>query len=468
MIKRSITFLLLLVTGYTQAQSPIQKLEQAFNTFAADSETKFAMVSLCVLDAGTGKTLFARNENLGVSTASTLKTITSATAFGVLGKDFKYQTTLGYNGTISADGTLTGNLIIIGGGDPTLGSWRYSSSKEGVVLNTWVKAIQDAGIKRIEGSVIGDESVWGTQTTPDGWVWQDIGNYYGSGASGLSWRENQFDLHLRANRTDNSVSILKTVPAMPYLKVVNELKAGAEGTGDNVYAYLPSLSNIAYLRGTWGLGTPKSGISAALPDPAYDAAFRLQDTLSRLGIKASSEPTTSRILAADKKPMPVVSQKISTIFSPSLSEIVYWFNKKSVNLYGEHLIKTIAWKTGKLPTTKNGANAVVNYWSQKGIDKNALNILDGSGLSPGTRVTTSAMANVLFQSQKETWFSDYYKSLPENNGMALKSGTINDVSAFAGYYTSSSGSKYVIVINVNNYSGSGINKKLFRVLDALK
>jgi D-alanyl-D-alanine carboxypeptidase/D-alanyl-D-alanine-endopeptidase (penicillin-binding protein 4) len=468
MIKRSITFLLLLVTGYTQAQSPIQKLEQAFNTFAADSQTKFATVSLCVLDAGTGKTLFARNENLGVSTASTLKTITSATAFGVLGKDFKYQTTLGYNGTISPDGTLTGNLIIVGGGDPTLGSWRYSSSKEGFVLNTWVKAIKDAGIKRIEGSVIGDESVWGTQTTPDGWVWQDIGNYYGSGASGLSWRENQFDLHLRANRTDNSVSILKTVPAMPYLKVVNELKGGAEGTGDNVYAYLPSLSNIAYLRGTWGLGTPKSGISAALPDPAYDAAFRLQDTLSRLGIKASTEPTTSRMLAADKKPIPVVSQKISTISSPSLSEIVYWFNKKSVNLYGEHLIKTIAWKTGKLPTTKNGANAVVNYWSQKGIDKNALNILDGSGLSPGTRVTTSAMANVLFQSQKETWFSDYYKSLPENNGMALKSGTINDVSAFAGYYTSSSGSKYVIVINVNNYSGSGINKKLFRVLDALK
>ena len=468
MIKRSITFLLLLVTVYTQAQSPIQKLEQAFNTFAADSQTKFATVSLCVLDAGTGKTLFARNENLGVSTASTLKTITSATAFGVLGKDFKYQTTLGYSGTISPEGTLMGNLIIVGGGDPTLGSWRYSSSKEGVVLNTWVKAIRDAGIKRIEGSVIGDESVWGTQTTPDGWVWQDIGNYYGSGASGLSWRENQFDLHLRANRNDNSVSILKSVPAMPYLKVVNELKVGAEGTGDNVYAYLPSLSNIAYLRGTWGLGTSKSGISAALPDPAFDAAFRLQDTLSRLGIKASTEPTTSRILAADKKPIPVVSQKISTISSPSLSEIIYWFNKKSVNLYGEHLIKTIAWKTGKLPTTKNGANAVVNYWSQKGIDKNALNILDGSGLSPGTRVTTSAMANVLFQSQKETWFSDYYKSLPENNGMALKSGTINDVSAFAGYYTSSSGSKYVIVINVNNYSGSGINKKLFRVLDALK
>ncbi|MEJ7560228.1 MAG: D-alanyl-D-alanine carboxypeptidase/D-alanyl-D-alanine-endopeptidase [Pedobacter sp.] len=468
MLRKLNTLALLLITGLTHAQSPIQKLEQAYNTFLTDPQTKYATVSLCVLDANSGKTLFARNENLGVSTASTLKTITSATAFGVLGKDFKYQTTLGYNGSIAADGKLVGNLIIVGGGDPTLGSWRYESTKEGIVLNTWVKAIRDAGIKKIEGRVIGDESIWGTQTTPDGWVWQDVGNYYGAGASGLSWRENQFDLHLRANRSDNSVSVLKAVPAMPYLKIVNELKAGAEGTGDNVYAYLPALTNIAYLRGTWGLGISKSGISAALPDPAFDAAFRLQDTLQRLGITVSAEPTTSRILIADKKPVPAVSQKLSTISSPSLSEIIYWFNRKSVNLYGEHLIKTIAWKSGKTPTTKNGATAVINYWGQKGIDKNALNILDGSGLSPGTRVTTNAMASVLFQAQKENWFADYFKSLPENNGMKLKSGTINDVSAFAGYYTAGNGSKYIIVININNYSGSGINRKLFRVLDALK
>jgi D-alanyl-D-alanine carboxypeptidase/D-alanyl-D-alanine-endopeptidase (penicillin-binding protein 4) len=469
MIKRPVHILLLLLAAnFGYGQTPMQKLEKAYNSLLTDSQTKYASVSLCVLDANSGKILFARNENLGVSTASTLKTITSATAFGVLGKDFKYQTTLGYNGTISSDGTLKGSLIILGGGDPTLGSWRYSSSKEGTILSAWVKAIKDAGIKKIEGNVIGDESIWGTQTTPDGWVWQDIGNYYGSGASGLSWRENQFDLHLKANRSDNSVSIMKTVPVMPYLKVVNELKAGAEGTGDNVYAYLPALSNIAYLRGTWGLGTQKSGISAALPDPAFDAAFRLQDTLQRIGIQVSSTVTTSRLLAVDQKSMPSVLQKLVTISSPSLSEIIYCFNKKSVNLYGEHLIKTIAWKTGKIPTTRNGATAEINYWGQRGIDRNALNILDGSGLSPATRVTTNAMASILFQSQKEPWFPDYIKSFPENNGMTLKSGTINDVSAFAGYYTANDGNKYIIVININNYSGSGINKKLFRVLDALK
>ncbi|MHA4894444.1 D-alanyl-D-alanine carboxypeptidase/D-alanyl-D-alanine endopeptidase [Pedobacter sp. PWIIR3] len=459
---------LLFIGLVSNAQSPVQKIEQAFNTFLADDQTKYAIASLCVLDANTGKTLFARNENIGLATASTLKTITSATAFSILGKDFRFQTTLSYSGTISGDGTLKGNLIITGGGDPTLGSWRYESSKEGVILGQWVKAIRSAGIKKIDGSVIGDESIFGTQTTPDGWIWQDIGNYYGAGASGLSWRENQFDLHLKANRADNSVSITKTVPAMPYLQIVNEVKAGAEGTGDNVYAYIPPLSTIAYLRGTWGFGASKDGISVALPDPAYDAAFRLQDTLRRVGIVASGITTTSRILNATQQTLPKITQKLNTISSPSLSDIVYWFNKKSVNLYGEHLIKTIAWKLGRTATTKNGASSIINFWAERGIDRNALNILDGSGLSPGTRVTTFAMASVLYQAQKENWFRDYYNSLPENNGMKLKSGTINDVSAFAGYYTSASGNKYVIVINVNNYTGSGINKKLFRVLDALK
>lgn len=468
MLKNFLPYCFLLFSLNALAQSPVQKLEQAFNSFLADEQTKYAMASLCVMDANTGKMLFAKNEDVGLATASTLKTITSATAFSILGKDFRFQTTLAYSGTISGDGTLQGSLIIIGGGDPTLGSWRYNGSREGVILAEWVKAIQVAGIKRIEGGIIGDESIFGTQTTPDGWIWQDIGNYFGTGASGLSWRENQFDIHLRANRSDQSVSILKTVPEMPYLKLVNELKAGPAGTGDNVYAYLPPLSNIAYLRGSWGLGISKSGISASLPDPAFDAAYRLQDTLRRMGITASETPTTSRIMATTGMEVPKVAQKLNTISSPSLSEIVYWFNKKSVNLYGEHLIKAIAWKLGKIPTTKNGASAVIRFWSDKGIDKNALNIMDGSGLSPATRVTTSAMANVLFQAQKESWFNDYYESLPENNGMKLKSGTIQDVSAFAGYYTSGSGSKYIIVINVNNYSGSGINKKLFRVLDALK
>ncbi len=458
---------ILLLSNQGFAQFPIARLEQAYQNFVSDEQAKYAITSLCVLDAQTGKIVFARNENIGLATASTLKTITSATAFSVLGKDFKYQTTLAYSGRI-VDGTLQGDLMIIGNGDPTLGSWRYEQTKENVILSTWVNAIKAAGIKKINGSIIGDDSLWGTQTMPEGWIWQDMGNYYGAGNSSLAWRENQFDIHLKPGATVGSgVKMVQTVPAMPYIKVVNELKTGSSGSGDNAYAYLPPYGNLTYLRGTWGMGISKAGISLALPDPAYDAAYRLQDTLMRLSIP-SNTATTARRLDLDGKNLPEITQKLITISSPDLSEIVYWFNKKSVNLYGEQLLKTIAWKLGKTPSTRNGATSEINFWSSKGIDKNAMNILDGSGLSPGTRVTTSAMANILFQAQKEDWFSAYYNSFPENNGMKLKSGSINDVSAYAGYYTAANGNKYIAVININNYNGAGISKKLFRVLDALK
>jgi len=448
-------------------QSLEQKLDRAFQVLTTDPQAKYAITSLCVLDANTGKVIFGRNENVGLATASTLKTITAATAYSLLGKDFRYQTTLAHSGKIT-NGILQGDLIIIGGGDPTLGSFRYAQQKENVVLSQWVNAIKAAGITKIEGRVIGDDSAWGSSSTPDGWPWQDMGNYYGAGPSALSWRENQFDIKLKAStRVNQPVTVTSVVPAMPYLQIVSELTTGAQGSGDNAYAFLPPLSPIAYLRGTWGMGIQKSGISAALPDPAYDVAFRLQDTLKRLGITAG-QVTTTRQLQADKQPLPVVSQQLNTITSPSLTEIIYWFNKKSINLYGEHLIRTLAWKAGKPATTANGIEEQINYWATKGLDKKALNMIDGSGLSPATRVTSYAMATILFHAQQETWFPDFYKSLPQNNGMQLKSGSIKDVSAYAGYYTSAGGRKYIVVININNYTGSGINSKLFKTLDALK
>lgn len=466
---RTIFIFLIVFPLFAHAQFPVNKLEQAYQNLVADEQAKYALTSLCVLDAKTGKVIFARNENVGLATASTLKTITSATAFSILGKDFRFQTTLSYSGKITSDGTLQGNLIIRGGGDPTLGSWRYAQSKENVILSQWVNAIKAAGIKKIEGNVIGDDSLFGTQTMPEGWIWQDMGNYYGAGTSSLTWRENQFDIHLKPGAAvGTEVSIKDIIPAMPYLQIVNELKTGSSGSGDNAYGYLPPYSHLAYLRGTWGLGIGKVGISMALPDPALDAAYRLQDTLKRINILSSKEATTARKLIMDGIALPSITQKLSTITSPSLSEIVYWFNKKSVNLYGEQLLKTIAWKSSKTPSTRTGAAAEINFWATKGIDKNALNILDGSGLSPGTRVTTLAMASILFQVQKEEWFADYLNSFPENNGMKLKSGSINDVSAYAGYYTAADGNKYIAVININNYNGSGISRKLFKVLDALK
>jgi len=458
-----------MITAAVAAQSLEQKLQSAFNRLQQDPQCKYASLSLTVLDAKTGETVFTANPDVGLATASTLKTVTSITAFNILGKDFQYQTQLAYSGNITADGTLNGDVIIKGSGDPTLGSWRWESTKEQVVLSIMVAALKKAGIKKINGSIVGDDSIFGTQSIPDGWIWEDVGNYYGAGTSGLCWRENQFDIKLQTGSIGSTIDIARTVPATPYLSFKSELTNAPAGTGDRSYAYLPVGNKIMYLRGTYATDQPKKSIAVALPDPAFDAAFRLEDTLKRLGILISGEPESALSLAAKGQSVPATAGNFTTISSPPLSKIVYWLNQKSINLYAEQMLKTIAWKSGKTPTTNNGVEVVQNFWKERSIDPTTLNIFDGSGLSPADRVTTTTMAHVLQSARKETWFPDFYESLPVYNNMKMKSGSIINVLAYAGFQTHN-GRELCFSIIVNNYNGktSGIKEKLFRVLDELK
>jgi len=451
------------------AQGLPPKLQTAIGRLQRDGQCRYASLSLTVLDAKTGKVVYTVNPDMGLAPASTLKTVTSATAFFLLGKDFQYQTQLGYNGTITADGTLNGDLIIKGSGDPTLGSWRWESTRENAVLTSLALAIKKAGIKKINGRIIGDESIFGTQSVPDGWIWQDVGNYYGAGASGLCWRENQFDIKLHTGAVGTPISISSTVPAMPYYHFRSELRNAPAGTGDKSYAYLPVGNQTFYLRGTYAADQSKRSISVALPDPAFDMAYRLADTLRRLGIAVSSRTESVATLTAKELTVPLIKTALTTVASPQLSKIVYWLNQKSINLYAEQLLKTLAWKAGKPASTANGVAVVQNFWKARGIDTDALNIADGSGLSPGDRVTTRTIAGVLQAARAQSWFADYYESMPVYNNMHMKSGSINNVLAYAGYQTKN-GRELCFSIIVNNYSGSaaGIKQKMFRVLDELK
>lgn len=460
----------LFIANIAGAQTLQQNIQKAFTRLQQDSQCRYASVSLTVLDAKTGEQVFAGNPDMGLAPGSTLKTVTSITAFNVLGKDFQFQTQLGYTGTISADGTLTGDIIIKGGGDPTLGSWRWASTKEGVVLNTMVAALKKAGIKKINGRVIGDNGTFKSQGIPDGWIWQDLGTYYGAGIAGLCWRENQFDILLKTGGVGSTISIAGTNPETNYLQYKSELTNGAAKTGDLAYPYLPAYgSKVMYLRGTYAIDQTKKRVAAAIPDPAFDAALRLTDTLKSIGINVSSGPQSSMMLADKGQTVPVATKSLTTIQSPELSKIVYWLNQKSINLYAEQLLATIAAKAGKPASTTDGVDAMKAFWELKGIDKRSMNIFDGSGLSPEDRITTSTMARVLQSARKEAWFNDFYESLPVYNDMKMKSGSINSVQAYAGFQTHN-GRQLCFSIMVNNYygSGSGIREKMFRVLNELK
>ena len=431
---------------------------------------RHAITSLTVLDAQSGQPVFTHNEEVGLATASCMKTITAATAYGLLGEDFRYTTRLGYSGMIKGD-TLFGDLVIQGSGDPTLGSWRYESTKMDLLLQQWVEAVHQAGIRVIAGSVLGDAHVFDTQMLPDGWIWQDVGNYYGAGASGLCWHENQYDLHIRpGQQAGEPAALMGTQPPMEQLRLVNELGTGSPGSGDQTYIYAAPYSNLGYVRGTAPAGHPHFQVSGAVPDPALFCAASLQKALATAQVKVEQPLSTYRLRKLEGGRMPEALHLLSEHHSPSLSPIIHWFLKKSINLYGEQLIKTIALHQGQPVSTANGVQQEVAYWEQQGLDPDALHIIDGSGLSPGNRVTTRALARVLFHVRQQSWYNAYFDCLPVIHNIHMKSGHINDVAAYCGYLSSRNGTPLVFSFIVNNYSGPlhSLSPKIFRLLDALK
>src|SRR5690606_9294259 len=144
--------------------------------------------SLSVLDAESGEIIFSENADLGLTPASTLKTVTSAAAFHLLGRDYTGKTFLTFSGKVN-NGILDGDIIIQGTGDPVLGSERYAGTKAGVALLRWVDAVPKAEIKNSSGKVIADDRLLGTETIPIGWIWQDMGDYDGAGLSAVNWEE---------------------------------------------------------------------------------------------------------------------------------------------------------------------------------------------------------------------------------------------------------------------------------------
>ncbi len=446
------------------SQTVAEKISAAITKLEADTQCKHAIMSLYVIDKN-GKIIFDKNSQTGLAPASCQKVVTATTAFELLGKDYVYKTRLGYDGKIGDD-ILKGNIYITGSGDPTLGSWRYSSTKENVVVADFLKAINNVGIKQLEGNVLGDDRIWGTQRIPDGWIWQDIGNYYGAGASGLNWRENQYDLTLQSgDKIGERVNIIrKNPPYFPGIYLINEVTAAEKGSGDNTYIYLAPDAETGFIRGTIPVNENAFVVSGSMPDGGKLLAATISQ---KLGLTQKTDNTKYLIEKISWHKPDVI---FYTQTSPPLDSIMYWFLKKSINLYGEALLKTMAYEKTKSGYTDTGINVIKNFWSSRGVEISSLKIFDGSGLSPANRITTNALVTVLQYAKKQNWFSSFYFSLPEINGIKMKDGYINGVRSYTGYVKSRSGEEYTFSFIVNNFDGSvaAIRAKMWKVLDILK
>lgn len=453
------------------SQTLASALGEAVQKMEADSSMKHAIISLYVIDAKTGAVVFDKNSQIGLAPASCQKLFTSAAALDILGPDYRYETSLGYKGKIEK-GVLKGDLYIVGSGDPTLASWRFDSAKEDILLRRWVTAVARKGIKSFDGNIIPDDSHWETQVLPGGWIWEDIGNYYGAGCWGVNWHENQYDLRIQPGAEEGAPArIIAPAKELEISGMVNQVKTGVAGSGDHTSIYLPPYSPIAFVAGTVPLQKQEFVISGSIAMAPHYAGILLGEALQKSGINSHSHLVKmSTEFLLEEKPIPHADSVIDVYFSPCLDSINYWFLRKSINLYGEALVKTLAFeKTGK-GSTEKGVAIVREFWSQHGIELSAIHLADGSGLSPQNRVTTDALVKVLRYARTRPWFAAFYKALPEFNGMKMKSGSIGGARSFAGYQVAADGKEYVFSIIVNNYDGPAaeVVKKMYGVLDVLK
>lgn len=455
---RKIVTVLTLSTQIIFAQNVSQKLDEATKNLMNSSGAISSNLSFYVSDES-GNLVYEYQGNKGFSTASTQKIFTAAAALEVLGKNYTYKTSSGYSGTISS-GALKGNLIISSTGDPTLGSWRYDGYKPENFKKKLIEAVKKAGINKISGDLIIDDSYFDHQTIPGGWPWDDLGNYYGAGIWGVNWRENQFDININGNEFKSFSYPLEGV------RWLNEVKVG--GNSDQSLIFTAPHSNVALINGT--LPAKTVTVSGATPNPPLQLGVEVKQWLKDSGIDFSGKVMTNSQLEIEGKQTQQLSKNnvIFTYESPTLDKIVYWFLRKSINLYGETLIKTLAKEKKGNPYFKTGVAFLKEFWKSKGINPNMINFADGSGLSPQNYVSAKAEVQALLYAKKQPWFESYYDGFPtQDNGMKMKSGTMRDTKSFAGFHTAKDGKKYVFSIIINNYQGSG-STELQKILSVLK
>lgn len=467
MIRNKIVLLCLLICLHllagAQTPAPVKWLLQV-------PYMRGASFSLVVKDVQEGRTVYSYDTDRLQSPASVLKTVATATALEILGEDYRYPTTLEYDGILE-NGTLEGNLYIKGSGDPSLGSSHFAPGQN-KFLSTWIAALQKAGIKHITGSVISDESIFDTEGVSIKWLREDMGNYYAPGSYGISIFDNMYKLSLQTGAAGTRPVLKGTEPDIPFIRFKNYLKA-APVSSDSAYIIGAPLDDVRYLYGVLPANREAYVLKGDIPDPALYLARYLTDQLQQKGIRVDGSPSCYRIEVEENRWKKGERKEIVTTYSPTLREIASICNHVSHNLYADALVKTVGLqykprRNEMISSFGRGVQVVKEYWEKKGLDVFPLRMNDGSGLAPADKVSAGFMGELLVYMATESAVSDaFIASLPQAGiegsvrnflkgsklqGKAhLKSGGITGVRSYAGYITKD-GKTYAVAVFSNNYS----------------
>jgi D-alanyl-D-alanine carboxypeptidase/D-alanyl-D-alanine-endopeptidase (penicillin-binding protein 4) len=443
-------------------------------------EPGFFAVKIVSLD--TGLVIYEQSANKFTRPASNMKLYTVAAALDRLTPDYHFITSV-YAKEKPEDGKVKGDLIVYGRGDPSFAA-RFNDGDYFKGINDLAARIVTAGVTRIKGDLVGDESWFNGAPLGSGWEWDDLQWSYGAQVSALTVNDNAIDLTVKPGEKVGAPVVITSGPPATFMTIANRATTGSRGSKSDLNIYRGLGANTLEISGSLPLGDNGFTGSTAIPDPALAFVTMLKDALLKRGVKIDGRvhtldarsgmsivpnPSAGLMQATNVLPQtPPV--EIASIQSPPFSVIASHTLKPSQNLYTEIILRTLGKLNSVGPSQTNeeaGLIVVRNFLRQAGANESDLALNDGSGLSRNDMITANATVQLLTFMSKHRYFAQFRDALPiagvdgtlrtrmrgtpAENNLRAKKGSLSSVASLSGYVTTAAGEHLVFSMMLNNY-----------------
>jgi D-alanyl-D-alanine carboxypeptidase/D-alanyl-D-alanine-endopeptidase (penicillin-binding protein 4) len=427
-------------------------------------------IGIKIVSLETGRVVFEENAEKYFMPASNMKNFTISTALEKLTPDFRFVTSVYAPAMPDASGTIRGDLIIYGRGDPSI-STAFNDKDYFKGMDALAQKIVAAGVKRIEGALIGDESYFTGDALPPSWEWDDLQWYYGAEVSALTVNDNALDLVVRPGSSNGAAASVQLLPGANGVVLVNNARTTAAGTRRDIGIRRKPGTNVIEVFGSIPLGDKQSTEYVSVPKPAMFFVSMLRQLLEQKGVAITGQTRTVDAEFRRSAPLPMNLIEVTKLESPPLSLIAAKTMKPSQNLYTELILRamgeSVGDKTNPRWTSANRGIAVVDKFLQEiGVAPASVLMHDGSGLSRHDLITPAAVVQVYSYMNRSrfapVWresltiagvdgtLANRFKGTRAENNLRGKTGTIDQVSSLSGYLRTAAGEQLAISLVTNN------------------
>ena len=496
------------LTGQAHAVSrkPHVSLKKQIESVLAQPDLSRGFWGIEITSATTGKVLYSLNADKLFTPASNTKLFTTAAALALIGPDYRFRTTIETNGSLDKYGRLSGDLILVGRGDPTLSgrelpySMRTQRESDPVkVLEQLADELTQKGVKYIDGDVVADDSYFAFERYGEGWSQDDLVWADGAPVSALTLNDNVVFVNILPGTHPGDKAFVSVTPFADYYTIDNRLMTTPAATGRKLYINREPGSTHLTLWGTIPVDDPGANEGLAIEDPAEFAASLLHHLLEVRGVAiygkqrtrhtelANLSTFTSTVLASSRGgddhslTAPAGPLVLAEHQSAPLLQDIQVVNKVSQNLHAEILLRLLGREKGTGGTVQAGLDVLRGFLNNAGISSDDYVFYDGSGLSRQNLVTPHAIVALLRYATTQPWSKDFRDSLPAagvDGSLAdrckdldpeahvyAKTGSLGGVKSLSGYAVTAKGEQIAFSILTNNLSTPG--KRINDVIDSI-